>query len=111
MAEREGFEPSIRCNPYDDLANRCLQPLGHLSVATGYARGGGPLASGLASHRFVRSFVVSGGSRYDASRMDEDRRGVLGKLVWLGSALFGALASIPLLLRLQREFFSRSGRS
>jgi hypothetical protein len=38
MAEREGFEPSIRCNPYDDLANRCLQPLGHLSVADRYAR-------------------------------------------------------------------------
>ena len=35
MAEREGFEPSIRCNPYDDLANRCLQPLGHLSVGPG----------------------------------------------------------------------------
>src|SRR3954453_13824093 len=38
LAEREGFEPSIRCNPYDDLANRCLQPLGHLSVADRYAR-------------------------------------------------------------------------
>ena len=32
MAEPEGFEPSIRFNPYDDLANRCLQPLGHSSV-------------------------------------------------------------------------------
>ena len=27
-----GFEPTIRCYPYDDLANRCLQPLGHLSA-------------------------------------------------------------------------------
>jgi len=34
MAEREGFEPSIQVTPYDDLANRCLQPLGHLSAAT-----------------------------------------------------------------------------
>ncbi len=33
MAEPEGFEPSIRYNPYDDLANRCLQPLGHSSVS------------------------------------------------------------------------------
>ena len=32
MAEPEGFEPSIRYNPYDDLANRCLQPLGHSSA-------------------------------------------------------------------------------
>jgi len=32
MAEREGFEPSIRYNPYDDLANRCLKPLGHRST-------------------------------------------------------------------------------
>ena len=33
LAEREGFEPSIRdLVPYDGLANRCLQPLGHLSV-------------------------------------------------------------------------------
>ncbi len=31
--EREGFEPSIRCYPYNDLANRRLQPLGHLSAA------------------------------------------------------------------------------
>jgi hypothetical protein len=31
MAETEGFEPSIRLTAYDDLANRCLQPLGHVS--------------------------------------------------------------------------------
>src|SRR2546423_5359620 len=30
-AEREGFEPSIRLSAYAGLANRCLQPLGHLS--------------------------------------------------------------------------------
>jgi hypothetical protein len=29
---REGFEPSIQYDPYDDLANRCLQPLGHRSM-------------------------------------------------------------------------------
>ncbi len=33
MAETEGFEPSIRLATYDDLANRCLQPLGHVSPA------------------------------------------------------------------------------
>ena len=31
VAETEGFEPSIRFRAYDDLANRCLQPLGHVS--------------------------------------------------------------------------------
>ena len=33
MAEREGFEPSIRDKPYTPLAGERLQPLGHLSVA------------------------------------------------------------------------------
>ena len=32
MAETEGFEPSIHLSMYDDLANRCLQPLGHISA-------------------------------------------------------------------------------
>jgi iron(III) transport system substrate-binding protein len=32
LAETEGFEPSIRLTAYDDLANRCLQPLGHVSL-------------------------------------------------------------------------------
>ena len=31
LAERGGFEPPIRFNPYNGLANRRLQPLGHLS--------------------------------------------------------------------------------
>jgi hypothetical protein len=35
MAEREGFEPSKGCYSFNGLANRRLQPLGHLSV---YAR-------------------------------------------------------------------------
>ena len=32
MAEREGFEPSVECYPYNRLAGGCLQPLGHLSA-------------------------------------------------------------------------------
>ena len=32
LAETEGFDPSIRFRAYDDLANRCLQPLGHVSA-------------------------------------------------------------------------------
>ena len=32
MAEREGFEPSVECEPYNCLAGSCLQPLGHLSA-------------------------------------------------------------------------------
>ncbi len=37
MAETEGFEPSIRFTTYDDLANRCLQPLGHVSCWAAFA--------------------------------------------------------------------------
>ena len=41
LAEREGFEPSVRSYTYDDLANRCFRPLSHLSgmgmvVGTGF---------------------------------------------------------------------------
>jgi hypothetical protein len=32
MAERKGFEPPERVSPFNDLANRRLQPLGHLSA-------------------------------------------------------------------------------
>jgi hypothetical protein len=38
VAETEGFEPSIRLTAYDDLANRCLQPLGHVSGVLGFSR-------------------------------------------------------------------------
>src|ERR1700733_2498922 len=31
LAERVGFEPTVQCNPYDDLANRSFRPLRHLS--------------------------------------------------------------------------------
>ena len=31
MAEEGGFEPPVEFYPYDGLANRCLQPLGHSS--------------------------------------------------------------------------------
>ena len=33
MAEREGFEPSVRVTPYNSLAGCHLRPLGHLSMA------------------------------------------------------------------------------
>jgi hypothetical protein len=32
VAEGTGFEPAIRYNPYNGLANRRLQPLGHPST-------------------------------------------------------------------------------
>jgi hypothetical protein len=32
LAEGMGFEPTIRYNPYNGLANRRLQPLGHPST-------------------------------------------------------------------------------
>ena len=35
MAERGGFEPPVRYNPYDGLANRSLRPLRHLSAGDG----------------------------------------------------------------------------
>ena len=34
MAEWRGFEPPIRYYPYNGLANRRLQPLGHHSVSS-----------------------------------------------------------------------------
>src|SRR5215470_15041313 len=34
LAETGGFEPPIRCDPYNGLANRRLQPLGHVSGVT-----------------------------------------------------------------------------
>jgi hypothetical protein len=30
--ERAGFEPAVRFNPYDGLANRSFRPLRHLSL-------------------------------------------------------------------------------
>jgi hypothetical protein len=45
MAETEGFEPSIRLTAYDDLANRCLQPLGHVSGNFGFSHVRGRCAS------------------------------------------------------------------
>lgn len=33
MAEEGGFEPPVEFYPYDGLANRCLQPLGHSSTS------------------------------------------------------------------------------
>lgn len=32
VAEKVGFEPTVRRKPYAGLANQYLQPLGHLSV-------------------------------------------------------------------------------
>ena len=32
MAVTQGFEPWIPFRGYDDLANRCLQPLGHVTL-------------------------------------------------------------------------------
>ena len=32
LAEREGFEPSVRVTPYDSLANCWFQPLTHRSI-------------------------------------------------------------------------------
>ena len=34
MAERGGFEPPVRFNPYNGLANRRIRPLCHLSKPT-----------------------------------------------------------------------------
>ena len=58
MAEPEGFEPSIPGKRYAALAKRCLQPLGHSSIAFGYARRGRPpqapdRKSSLCAHRIA----------------------------------------------------------
>jgi hypothetical protein len=39
LAEGMGFEPTIRCYPYNGLANRRLQPLGHPSTVSGVVHG------------------------------------------------------------------------
>ena len=36
MAETIGFEPTVPLSEYNDLANRRLQPLGHVSGETAY---------------------------------------------------------------------------
>ena len=36
MAERGGFEPPKGIAPFNDLANRRLQPLSHLSAVSSY---------------------------------------------------------------------------
>src|ERR1700693_1223375 len=51
-AEREGFEPSIRVSTYAGLANRCLQPLGHLS---------GRVSEVIGAERLLQPFVDAGG--------------------------------------------------
>ena len=38
LAERVGFEPTVQCNPYDDLANRSFRPLRHLSFYKGWQK-------------------------------------------------------------------------
>ena len=44
MAEKGGFEPPVRCYPYNGLANRRLQPLGHLSTrASAQGQGAAPV--------------------------------------------------------------------
>src|ERR1700693_1779671 len=55
-AEREGFEPSIRVSTYAGLANRCLQPLGHLSRRASEVIGGERLLQPFAHHAPVSLF-------------------------------------------------------
>ena len=47
LAETEGFEPSVPLTGYDDLANRCLQPLGHVSGRTWWIARKFPLRNGV----------------------------------------------------------------
>ncbi len=37
LAETRGFEPPVPVSQYNGLANRRLQPLGHVSGRTGYS--------------------------------------------------------------------------
>ena len=54
VAEREGFEPPIRFNPYIGLANRRLQPLGHLSRHTNKAVANPNTQANYPVHRVFR---------------------------------------------------------
>ena len=60
MAEREGFEPSIRFKTYTPLAGERLQPLGHLSGVTFLSQTWSDGAPGRirTSDRLVRSQVL-----------------------------------------------------
>ena len=46
MAEEMGFEPTIRISPYNGLANRRLQPLGHPSAGDELLLVSGPSVNG-----------------------------------------------------------------
>ena len=54
MAETEGFEPSKPISGLAHLANECLQPLGHVSVAF-VLRSCHGLVKGLASKSWMES--------------------------------------------------------
>src|SRR5690348_16285297 len=63
MAEGTGFEPAIRHNPYNGLANRRLQPLGHPSTEEWIRHGAcGDSFTGRASFRQTkpRTLLVRG---------------------------------------------------
>ncbi len=55
LAERVGFEPTVQCDPYDDLANRSFRPLRHLSPSPLFK--GGKNKDLLLSHHTV--FTIS----------------------------------------------------
>ena len=55
LAEREGFEPSVQFNPYDDLANRSFRPLRHLTFL--FLKGGKNKSYGLTfPNHFLKVF-------------------------------------------------------
>ena len=74
-----GFEPTIRGKPYDDLANRCLQPLGHLSVAQT------PIVSTVSR----QTFTENRGEKRDDGRMRLPRKAQPAAEPWIWSVTLG----------------------
>jgi hypothetical protein len=91
MAETEGFEPSIRLTAYDDLANRCLQPLGHVSagLVEGFCR---DLEAGASL--VVKQFLVAHGAELAQSWDDREQFAMRSKMRFMGVVLAGAVFAV-----------------
>src|SRR5262245_379487 len=74
LAETGGFEPPIRCDPYNGLANRRLQPLGHVS-GDGNPYRTGISASTPRAQRAQKTRVRRGGSAQKPAQQPPPQRG------------------------------------
>src|SRR3989344_9560802 len=76
MAEREGFEPSIRFYPYTTLAVWCFRPLSHLSRCQSSIRSAGERRKGFSSV-FGQESLIDAIGRHDLQCVAVQRIGFL----------------------------------